>query len=119
MKPSTLHSEASVIRTYNLCFVGFGNVNRTLVQLLENRAAQLRELYGISYRITGIASRRLGWVADPDGLDLTGLALKRAESAIQNRAIRASDVRAWLTAACADIVFEATSLNLETGQPAI
>ena len=119
MKPSTLHSEASAIRTYNLCFFGFGNVNRTLVQLLENHAAQLRELYGISYRITGIASRRLGWMADPDGLDLKGLALGRAQSPIQNPAAGAADVHSWLTAARAEVAFEATSLNLETGQPAI
>lgn len=88
------------------------------MQLLEKRAAQLREVYGISYRITGIASRRLGWIADPDGVDWKGLAPGGAGSAVQNPRAGVADVRSWLTAARADIVFEATSLNLETGQPA-
>lgn len=30
-----------------------------------------------------------------------------------------NDVRGWLAAACADVLFEATSLNVENGQPAI
>ena len=60
------------IRSYNLCFLGFGNVNRTLVQLLEDRAQELRDRYGITFRITGIASRRLGWIANPNGLDVCG-----------------------------------------------
>ena len=58
------------IRTYNLCFLGFGNVNRTLVRLLLDREPELRDRYGISFRITGIATRRLGWIANPDGLDI-------------------------------------------------
>ena len=59
------------IRSYNLCFLGFGNVNRTLVRLFENRANDLRERYGIEFRITGVASRRLGWHARPEGIDVT------------------------------------------------
>jgi tRNA modification GTPase len=58
---------------FNLCFLGFGNVNRTLVRLLADRQAELRDRHGISYRFTGIASRSLGWIADPDGLDEAGL----------------------------------------------
>ena len=61
------------IHTHNLCFLGFGNVNRTLVRLLHDRAQELRDRHGISYRITGIASRRLGWIADPQGLDPNAL----------------------------------------------
>ena len=33
----------------------------------------MREPYDVSYRITGIASRRLGWIADANGLDATAL----------------------------------------------
>ena len=43
--------------TYNLCFLGFGNVNQTLVRLLEDRRQELQEQHGITYRITGIATR--------------------------------------------------------------
>lgn len=129
------------IRTYNLCFLGFGNVNRTLVRLLEDRRQELRDRYGIDFRVTGIASRRIGWIADAKGLDpATALAqgheregrnFSRAEISTNSDAPSAAaapsragalaphDVRAWLSAAQADALFVATSLNVETGQPAI
>jgi len=92
------------------------------VRLLEERAQELRERYSISFRITGIASRRLGWIADANGLDSTVLSFKSASlSDISRTGVSApqSDVRAWLAAAQADVLFEATSLNVESGQPAI
>ena len=106
---------------YHLCFLGFGNVNRTLVQLLENRAAELRERYGIEYRITGIASRRLGWIANPEGLCGAGTPARELspESLAQIEAKRLANVTDWLAAARADVLFEATSLNVQNGQPAV
>jgi homoserine dehydrogenase len=113
------------IRTYNLCFLGFGNVNRTLVRLFEDRKEKLRERHGISWRITGLASRRRGWIADPNGLDvaaLCGAGAPAREKSASNSAPRVSNetnVRDWLVAAQADVLFEATSLNIENGQPAV
>jgi homoserine dehydrogenase len=152
----------NAIRTLNLCFLGFGNVNRTLIRLLEDRAPELRNRHGIAFCITGIASRRLGWIADANGLDpaalcgrgpalsdvegaparampepippaATSLDLKghdfsRADSGAEGERLQPlraetpyahSDVRSWLSAARADVLFEATSLNVATGQPAI
>jgi homoserine dehydrogenase len=106
------------IRTYNLCFLGFGNVNRTLVQLLKDREQELRDRHGIEFRITGIASRRLGWISDPNGIDAHGAA--DASSAIlQQPAHTLPGIQDWLAAAQADVLFEATSLNVHTGQPAV
>jgi homoserine dehydrogenase len=108
-----------LIRTYNLCFLGYGNVNRTLVRLLEDRKQELRERHKIFFRITGVASRRLGWIADPKGLD-PDHRVERAPSLAKSReADQQSSVQAWLKAAQADVLFEATSLNVETGQPAV
>jgi len=86
------------------------------VQLLENRAAELRNRYGITFHFTGIASRRLGWIADPAGLSEVEGALARA---LPKPDPKINSVRDWLSAARADVLFEATSLNLETGQPAV
>ena len=94
-------------------------MNRTLVQLLENCAAELRERYAIEYSVTGIASRRLGWIADPNGLDLKGRDFSRAAEDSRRDAASAAEVKTWLSTACADVLFEATSLNIENGQPAI
>ena len=119
---------------YNLCFLGFGNVNRTLVRLLEDRAQELRDRYGITFRITGIASRRLGWIADANGIDATtalaqcsereGHGFSRAddphkEKGLQPLRTTALDVKSWLAAARVDVLFEATSLNVKDGQPAV
>jgi homoserine dehydrogenase len=107
-------------QTHNLCFLGFGNVNRALVRLLNDRAQELRDRHEISYCITGIASRRLGWIADPEGLnpsDCVERALLPADRQEANP--QSTNVKDWLAAARATVLFEATSLNVETGQPAV
>ncbi len=88
------------------------------MQLLAEREQELRERYGISFRITGIASRRLGWIADANGLKVEK-DVGRPPSAASSQHHENSDVRSWLASARADVLFEATSLNIETGQPAI
>ena len=111
------------IHTYNLCFLGLGNVNRTLVRLLEERAQELRDRHGIAFRITGIASRRLGWMADENGIDSDLLLALNSDATPNSWRTRVSaphdNIRGWLAAAKADVLFEATSLNVKTGQPAI
>jgi homoserine dehydrogenase len=107
-------------RTFNLCLLGFGNVNRTLVELLQMKSAELREGYGIAWRVTGVASRRLGWWANPDGFEVDGLLNARDASAFAEMRGQECPLHTdWLRAAHADVLFEATSLNVETGQPAI
>src|SRR6202161_4729820 len=102
---------------YNLCFLGSANVTRALVQLLHDREAELRTRHGIAFRIAGIASRRLGWIANAEGLDARVVA---GDSPAKNwKAHSDQDVQSWLRAAHADVLFEATSLNVETGQPAV
>ncbi len=51
---------------YNLCFLGFGNVGRALARLFVAKSADLRQLYGIDWRITGVATRRLGWLSNSE-----------------------------------------------------
>ena len=70
----------TTIRTYNLCLLGFGNVNRALLDLLRKKEKELRER-GIAWRVTGVASRRMGWVADADGLDVGELIESRRRRA--------------------------------------
>ena len=93
-------------------------MNRALVRLLDDRAAGLREL-GITWRITGIASRRLGWIANPEGIDRSLLVGERVTTEDFAGEHTSSNVREWLTAARADVLFEATSLNVENGEPAV
>jgi homoserine dehydrogenase len=113
-----LAPEGLPIHTYNLCFLGFGNVNRTLLQLLLDREQELRERDGITFRVTGIASRRLGWIANADGLDIPDC-VERAPSRAKHPGAELTNARTWLSTARADVLFEATSLNVKDGQPAI
>jgi homoserine dehydrogenase len=88
------------------------------VQLLDNRKQELRERHGITFRITGIASRTLGWIANAEGLDPRVAAGDPSAKSGESDQTPA-DVRSWLKSAQADILFEATSLNVANGQPAI
>ena len=43
---------------YRLSFIGFGNVARALVRLLERKRELLKQAYDITYSVTGIATGR-------------------------------------------------------------
>jgi homoserine dehydrogenase len=98
--------------------LGFGNVNRTLLRLLQKKDPELRER-GIAWRITGIATRGMGWIANANGLDVQVLPSDRLAAQLRAEAPAPHDVRAWLHLAKADVLFEATSLSPRDGQPAI
>jgi homoserine dehydrogenase len=100
----------------NLCFIGFGNVGRALARLLSVKAVEIRELYGIEYRVTGISSRRLGWQANSKGFDITSLL---SNQPLQNHSGATNSLGEWLHETQPDAVFETTSLDPESGQPAI
>jgi len=117
--PSSCYTPASVkSRCFNLCLLGFGNVNRALVELLCSKRAEMREHHGIDWRITGIASRRLGWLVKPDGFDAAALNIEGlAGEKVSAQAVE--NLAGWLNTAQPNVLFEATSLNVETGEPAI
>lgn len=106
---------------YNLCLIGFGNVARSFVRLLECKHGLLREKYGLMYSITGIATGSHGFAVNPKGLDIRQALEKveRGESidSISNSPI--SDSLSVIEASRANILFENSPVNYESGQPAI
>lgn len=106
------------MKVYNLCFLGFGNVGHALARLLMAKSGELRHSYGIEWRITGVASRSKGWIAEPAGFEMSALLANDFATRCVNSS-RAPGVAEWLRQAQPDVVFETTSLNPETGQPAI
>ncbi len=102
-----------LMKQYRLCLLGFGNVGRALVRLLVAKSAQLRDSYGIEWQITGIATRRMGWRASDDGLDAASLLSGKDETKSE------SGINEWLAKSKPDVLFETTTLNPESGQPAI
>ena len=101
---------------YKLCFLGFGNVGRALARLFVAKSAELRDLYGIEWLMTGVATRRMGWLSNAGGFDVPALL---AGNTIDANTSRSNDIREWLASAQPDAVLETISLNVETGQPAI
>lgn len=103
------------MKNYNLGFIGFGNVGRALARLLVAKSTELREVYGIEWRITGVASRSRGWLTNPEGFTPSQL----SNAPLSESSSRSAGLTDWLQQAKPDVVFETTSLNHETGQPAI
>lgn len=97
------------MKRYRLAFLGFGNVGRALARLLVAKSAELRERYEIEWEITGVATRRMGWRASDQAVDVSNT------DQIPNH----NGFEEWLAKARPDVLFETTSLNPETGQPAI
>lgn len=54
----------------DLLLVGFGNVGRRFVRLLEERASELRDAHLADWRVVGIATARHGSARDLRGLDV-------------------------------------------------
>ncbi|HEV2289697.1 MAG TPA: hypothetical protein VGR81_12155 [Candidatus Acidoferrales bacterium] len=107
---------SKAIRTYNLALVGLGNVGKEFVRLLAAKDAVLRRDYGIGWKLTGVASRRIGWIADTNGLDPSAVLEHRFAKPTEAKPLQ--NVREWLATARADVLFEASSLNHHDGQPA-
>jgi homoserine dehydrogenase len=105
------------IPTYNLALIGFGNVGRALLRLLVSKETELRRRYDVRWRLTGVATRRAGWIADPDGLN--PLAILNGHWPAQHSHTPPRNGHEWLERVRADVVFEASSLDAQTGQPAI
>jgi homoserine dehydrogenase len=104
------------MKVFNLCLLGYGNVGRALVKLLVEKTEELREEFGVGWRVTGAATRRMGWLASHEGFPveelLSGAIIQRVSPPPRN-------VGEWLAASRCDVLFETTSLEPLTGEPAV
>jgi len=87
------------------------------VRLLIAKEAILRDKYDIAWKLTGVASRRIGWIADCNGLD--PVALLNLQFPQMPAWKMSQNVHQWLATADPSVFFEASSLDRRTGQPAI
>ena len=108
------------MKHYKLALIGFGNVARALARLLVRKQEWL-EQQGITFSFTGISTGRHGFAVNPDGLDIQK-ALQLVESGQSISALSTSPVEdslAVVKSSSADVLFENSPVNTQTGQPAL
>jgi homoserine dehydrogenase len=109
------------MRTIPVCLVGFGNVGKALVRLLEKKQPVLISQFGFSTVVTGIATGSHGVVIDACGIDIhKAIALVesgKSLSLISNKNTPANNL-AFIRECPAEVLFENTPVNHHTGQPA-
>jgi homoserine dehydrogenase len=116
--------------TADLVFVGFGNVARRFVRLLEERREELSARHDLGCRVVGIATRSHGAAQDAAGLD----AIAAAEVVERGGSLgdvlspvhggvrlisQAADERRRAGSTSPLVVIETTTLDVRSGRPAI
>jgi len=105
-----------------LAIVGLGNLGRRLLQILDRKAEELEERYGLHFVVVGAADSR-GGAADPNGLSLSEIVrLKENGESIAAYPGRGQPGLSPLTLVQqveADALCEASPVNLEHGGPGL
>jgi homoserine dehydrogenase len=103
---------------YNLALMGFGNVGRALARLLLDKRGELASRYGLSFAVTAIATGSHGVVINQDGIDLER-ALRVENLSALSDSVAPSEGCEFICECSADVLFENTPVNYESGQPAV
>ncbi len=107
---------------YKLALLGFGNVGQALAILLQEKRAELKDKYNLTYSFTGLATGQHGIALDPNGLDIKrAINLVRAGESLEQLSISdpPQDTQSFIDQCQADILFENTPVNYVDGQPAV
>jgi homoserine dehydrogenase len=102
--------------------IGFGNVARALARLLSDKQEILKAQYGFSTRITGIATAHHGMALSPTGIDAAAaIALVSSGKSLDSLSTQPlpATILDFIRDSQADVLFENSPVNHNTGQPAI
>lgn len=105
-----------------LAFIGFGNVARAFARILHLRESQLAQRYDLRFSTTAIATARHGCIISEVGIDLLqAVACVESGGSLTELgdAINVLDSPTLIEGCSADLVFETTPLNPDSGEPAI
>jgi homoserine dehydrogenase len=106
----------------SLAFVGFGNVGQALARLLLRKREVLQARYGLTFKVTGIATGRHGIAIDAGGIDLVQsleFATSGQSLGFMNRQPVVDSIIEFIQVVPADVLFENSPVNHHTGQPAV
>lgn len=112
---------------YRLALIGFGNVGVALAELLNEKGTELNSKYGITFSVSGIASASHGIAINPNGLDLDQVIAEfkvkppTTEPDLNKFSVikKFNDTFEFIRSCGADVLFENSPVNYETGQPAL
>lgn len=103
---------------YNLALMGFGNVGKALARLLLEKQNELRDNYGLTFTVTGIATGRHGLLINSDGINLER-AIDEEYLTSMTASVFPENAFEFIHLCKADVLFENTPVNYQTGQPAV
>ncbi|HVB62004.1 MAG TPA: hypothetical protein VNE61_12470 [Ktedonobacteraceae bacterium] len=116
-------SLASLLPPLRLLLLGYGHVAQALLPLLAQRSEWLGRELGVRPLISGIGTRRQGYIVHPTGISPVLLAQETDVFRRLGEAGRSVDTAAAFidagAAAGASILIELTTLNPHDGQPAL
>lgn len=106
---------------YNLALIGFGNVARSLARLLVRKQDVLKSKHNVTFSFTGISTGRHGYAVNQNGLNI-----QKALDLVENgkdiselSVFPVSDSISVINNSAANVMFENSPVNTQTGQPAI
>ncbi|HXF41406.1 MAG TPA: homoserine dehydrogenase [Blastocatellia bacterium] len=105
-----------------LAFIGFGNVARSFARILTTRARELFDEYGLRFKTIAIATGSHGCVTSNDEIDLIEAVkcVERGDPLTYLSGCESADNSvAVLNQTSADVMFETTPLDINSGEPAI
>jgi homoserine dehydrogenase len=106
---------------YTLALIGFGTVGQGFAELLVQKKGDLKERYGLDFKVSAIADTLKGSVLDARGLDLQAVLDRTQEGKSLNEypsGTQGLDALKTIRDSGADIVFEATYTDIKTAEPA-
>lgn len=110
------------MKTYRLILTGLGNVGRNMLKILDTQADVLRERYGVQFSVVGVADST-GAAINKNGLDVVAMhAIKANRNPISSLPAFGRPGMSGLEVVQqveADILLEATPVDLKTGQPGL
>lgn len=110
------------MRKVSLMLVGFGNVGRAFARLLLKKRSELEQNFGLVLDVTGIATQNHGIAFNPGGLDLqqaVNLVEKGQTLSSLSKGQPPSSILEFIQSCPAEVLFENSPVNYQTGQPAV
>ena len=109
------------MKEIKIALLGFGNAGQAFAKLLLDKKEEIRRVYDCQVKVSAIATKSKGTLADPRGIDLArALAdVREAGRFMDEGALSEADALTIAREADYDALIEMTPLNIFSGQPAI